>query len=240
MREDICSIPVNDVFLPGGELPQDGCPFCRMRDMLEDRMATYITGAAMMEPDVRTETNRLGFCREHFNQILDRGSRLSVALILESLLHDVGQEVFPQGKPQPKKAAAAVESRQEHCFICENIDKNMKHLLSSTIKLWQTDPEFQAVYGKQPYICMSHYGLVMEAAQKLPKKDLAVFEAETTRLAKSYWAALSEDVTHFCRMFDYRNAGGDWGNSRDAIERAIRWLTSREPEAQRKSDEKNR
>ena len=56
MREDICSIPVNDVFMP-----KDGCPFCRMRDMLEDRMATYITGAAMMEPDVRVETNRLAF-----------------------------------------------------------------------------------------------------------------------------------------------------------------------------------
>ena len=84
MREDICSIPVNDVFMP-----KDGCPFCRMRDMLEDRMATYITGAAMMEPDVRVETNRLGFCTEHFNQILARGSRLSVALILESLLATV-------------------------------------------------------------------------------------------------------------------------------------------------------
>ena len=56
MREDLCTIPINEVFEP-----RDGCPFCRMRDMLEDRMATYITGAAMMEPDVRIETNRLGF-----------------------------------------------------------------------------------------------------------------------------------------------------------------------------------
>ena len=98
MREDICSIPVNDVFLP-----KEGCPFCRMRDMLEDRMATYITGAAMMEPDVRVETNRLGFCTEHFNQILARGSRLSVALILESLLQTVHDEVFPAGKASPKR-----------------------------------------------------------------------------------------------------------------------------------------
>lgn len=48
MREDICSIPVNDVFMP-----KDGCPFCRMRDMLEDRMATYITrtsGSIMAAP----------------------------------------------------------------------------------------------------------------------------------------------------------------------------------------------
>ena len=102
MREDICSIPVNEVFEP-----KDGCPFCRMRDMLEDRMATYITGAAMMEPDVRIETNRLGFCTEHFNQILARGSRLSVALILESLLAEVKGQVFPEGKAVPKKIAAA-------------------------------------------------------------------------------------------------------------------------------------
>lgn len=234
MREDICSIPVNDVFMP-----KDGCPFCRMRDMLEDRMATYITGAAMMEPDVRIETNRLGFCSEHFNQILARGSRLSVALILESLLAEVQKDVFPEGKTSAKKIAAAVHSREEHCFICENIDTNMKHLVDNTLKLWQTDPDFRKLYSEQQYICMSHYGMVIEAAQKMPRKNFPAFESETTRLAKAYLQELSGDVTHFCRMFDYRNAGGDWGNSKDAIERAIKWLSAREPEARQKADEKN-
>ena len=70
MREDICSIPISEIFEP-----KDGCPFCRMRDMLEDRMATYITGAAMMEPDVRVETNRLGFC----HQILSRSYSAAAA-----------------------------------------------------------------------------------------------------------------------------------------------------------------
>lgn len=235
MREDICSIPVNDVFLP-----KDGCPFCRMRDMLEDRMATYITGAAMMEPDVRIETNRLGFCGEHFNQILARGSKLSVALILESLLHEVEKEVFPGGKAIPKKIAAAVHAREESCFICENTEMNTRHLVENTLKLWQTDPDFRRLYAEQPYICLPHYGMVMEAAQKLPKKDFSAFEADTTRLAKTYLEELSGDVTHFCRMFDYRSAGGDWGNSKDAIERAIRWLTAREPDTRQKADEKNR
>lgn len=235
MREDICSIPVNDVFLP-----RDGCPFCRMRDMLEDRMATYITGAAMMEPDVRIETNRLGFCTEHFNQILARGSRLSVALILESLLQTVKDEVFPEGKFQGKKVVAAVHSREEHCFVCENIKKNTNHLLDSMTKLWQSDEEFRQLYSQQQYICLPHYGMVIQAAMKMPKKNFALFEQETTRLAKKYLEELSGDVTHFCRMFDYRNAGGDWGNSKDAIERAIRYLVSREPEARQKADEKNR
>ena len=235
MREDICSIPVNDVFLP-----RDGCPFCRMRDMLEDRMATYITGAAMMEPDVRVETNRLGFCTEHFNQILARGSRLSVALILESLLQTVKEEVFPQGKVPAKKVVAAVDSRQTNCFVCENIEKNTEHLLDSMMKLWQSDEEFRQLYSQQTHICLPHYGMVLQAAMKMPKKNFILFEQETTRLAKKYLEELSGDVTHFCRMFDYRNAGGDWGNSKDAIERAIRYLVAREPEARQKADEKNR
>ena len=111
MREDICSIPISEIFEP-----KDGCPFCRMRDMLEDRMATYITGAAMMEPDVRVETNRLGFCHQHFEQILQRGSRLSVALILESLLDEAGKEILPEDdKLAPKKILAdSASSGREH------------------------------------------------------------------------------------------------------------------------------
>ena len=76
--------------------------------------------------------------------------------------------------------------------------------------------------------------------KKLPKKNYNPFEAETSRLAKAYLDTLCHDVTHFCRMFDYRNAGGDWGNSRDAIERAITYLTSREPTVTTKTEGKNR
>ena len=40
-------------------------------------------------------------------------------------------------------------------------------------------------------------------------------------------------VTHFCRMYDYRSRGQDWGNSRDSIERAIWYLTTRKPEEEK-------
>ena len=133
-----------------------------------------------------------------------------------------------------------MKSRQQHCFICENIEKNTSHLLDSTLKLWQADPDFRELYSQQPYICLPHYGQVMEAAMKMPKKNFQVFQQETDRLAKKYLEELNGDVTHFCRMFDYRNAGGDWGNSKDAIERAIQYLTARVPEDRQKADEKNR
>ena len=65
MRESILTIPVNEIFEP-----KCGCPICAMRDILEKRTVEYIMGAAMMEPDVRIETNRQGFCRTHFEQML--------------------------------------------------------------------------------------------------------------------------------------------------------------------------
>lgn len=238
MREDICSIPISEIFEP-----KDGCPFCRMRDMLEDRMATYITGAAMMEPDVRVETNRQGFCKDHFAQILQRGSRLSVALILESLLDEIGNDIFPNDPKTPqKKILAAADRRRCSCFVCENVDKNMLHLSSTVIKLWQTESEFRTLYSEQTHICLDHYTFILRAAQKMPKKSFIPFAEETRRLSKNYLDTVKADTTHFCRMFDYRNAGtgGDWGNSKDAIERSIGYITGREPTVTTKTEGKNR
>jgi hypothetical protein len=235
MREDLCSIPVHDVFLP-----KCGCPFCTMRDMLEDRIATYITGAAMMEPNVRVETNHLGFCHEHFDQIIARGSKLSIALILESLLDEIHHDIFPQEKTPAKKVIAAFKERQNSCFICENVEKNMVHLIKSTLHLWQSDSDFRTLYADQPYICFSHYGMVIEAAQKMPKKNFPIFAAETTRLSENYLKILKTDVTHFCRMFDYRNKDADWGNSKTATDRAVEYLVSRKANVSSKTEEKNR
>ena len=67
MRESILTIPISEILEP-----REGCPICRMRDMLEQRTVEYIMGAAMMEPDVRIETNRAGFCSAHFAQMQEQ------------------------------------------------------------------------------------------------------------------------------------------------------------------------
>ena len=74
----------------------------------------------------------------------------------------------------------------------------------------------------------------------MPKKNFAPFSQVTTKLTKNYMDTVKGDVTHFCRMFDYRNKGGDWGNSRDSIERAMEFLTSRPVTTTTKTEGKNR
>ncbi|MFI3325926.1 MAG: DUF6062 family protein [Clostridia bacterium] len=235
MKQDICSIPISEIFEP-----KQGCPFCKMRDMLEDRMATYITGAAMMEPDVRVETNRLGFCKTHFDHILQRGSRLSVALILETLLAETEKDLMSVGTPI-KKAIVAGDNRENSCFTCENIEKNMLHLCSTVLSLWQSEEEFRELYANQTHICVPHYHMITKYAQKkMNKKNLVPFMTVTSNLSRKYMQEVTGDVSHFCRMFDYRNAGGDWGNSKDSIERAIEYLTGRPIDTSTQTEGKNR
>lgn len=82
MKETIYTIPISEAF----ETSQ-GCPVCDLRSRQESRWLDYVTGGAMMEPDVREETNRLGFCRRHFGLMLELpNTRLPVALMISTRL----------------------------------------------------------------------------------------------------------------------------------------------------------
>lgn len=222
MREDICTIPVSEIF----EV-KDGCPFCRLHDVLEERVVDYITGAAMMEPDVRHETNRLGFCGEHFSLMLQRRARLPLALILESHLMEVEQSQFAK-KPFFKKKSGADKagSLTRSCFVCEKIDWGFDRLLATFFRLWASEPEFRALVSGQPVYCLPHYAMLLrEGASALDKKKFAEFSGMLTDLVHESLSGIKNDVSEFCSMFDYHNSRADLGNSRDSVERAIKFLT---------------
>ena len=203
MREDITTIPINDVFEP-----RDGCPLCRMRDMLEERSTQYITGAAMMEPDVRIKTNEKGFCYKHFGMMLKCGTRLSNALILESHLDKIKTELIPKnvkGKPDKKKIAA-IRAMEKSCFVCEQVEWGMTHMFQTIFSSYATDPDFKRLYNDQQFICMQHFTDLMTAAaaRGIPSKILPEFYSDTSKLAGGYLEVLKDDITHFCSMYDYR------------------------------------
>ena len=63
MKETIYTIPINEAFEA-----KCGCPLCTLRRKLERDSVEYIMGAAMMEPDVRIETNKRGFALQLSSQ----------------------------------------------------------------------------------------------------------------------------------------------------------------------------
>ena len=227
MRASLVNIPLEEVFTPG-----DGGPVCRLRDMLETRMLEYITGAAMMEPDIRIETNRRGFCREHYERLLAGRNRLSVALMMESYLNELEGRVFGGDvlRKKPTRAAKAADDEGQDCFICHHVNENLDRMLANACHLWDTDASFRRLFDAQPYLCLPHFSrLCAIAPNEISRRHLPDFGKSVTRLSREYLNTLQEDVSHFCRMFDYRNASpdADWGNAKDAVERAAQFLTGR-------------
>ncbi len=223
MQENICSIPINDVFLP-----KDRCPMCRMRDMLEERKAEYITGSAMMEPSVRVQTNQQGFCFRHFEMMVRLGKRLSNALILESHLQEISEQFIPKTAPKKpdKKKMAGLDALIHDCFICRDLKQNMENMVRIVHAMWISEPEFRQLYSQQQYICLEHFYLLMNVDQKGLGKNYQSFYEETSRLTGGYLEKLREDVHHFCSMFDYRNSGSNnFSGTKDSIERSIEFLT---------------
>lgn len=234
MRETICTIPINDIF---GE--KQGCPFCRMYDMLENQYAEFITGSAMMDPETRVQTNQKGFCKSHFKKITEVGKRLPNALILQTHLQHILDNHMPKSehsKPDKKKLSE-LHFMQESCYICDRIQHDVEHFMRTVFNQWQIDSDFRKLYSEQDFICLEHYETVaLMSIKGLPSKFQADFHEATLSLTKRHLEQLIGDTTHFCKMFDYNSRGLDWGNSRNAIERDIEFLAGIKPEPDEKSD----
>ena len=130
MRESILTIPINEIFEP-----KEGCPVCRMRDILEKRTVEYIMGAAMMEPDVRIETNKLGFCYTHFSQMLKQKNRLSLALMLQTHIETLNRDALAKRsilEPRAKKQKSLLK-QTESCFVCSKVEWAMQRLLTTCL-----------------------------------------------------------------------------------------------------------
>ena len=229
MRYDITNIPIAEVFEEG-----DGCPICRLRNTLEKRAVEYITGAAMMEPDIRIETNKKGFCLTHYRQILGQRNRLSVALMMESHLEELEKEIFtglPLVGKNAKKQAKDAADKLQGCFVCDQMGDAMQKMLATVCRTYEGQKDFRDLFERQDCLCLPHFAALVEAsAGAMSKKAQPDFAKAASVLAQKYLTELRSDVHHFCKMYDHSNAGNnDWGNSKDSIERAVWYLTSREP-----------
>jgi hypothetical protein len=220
MREDICSIPISEVFEP-----KDGCPICRMNRILEGHLVDYITGAAMMEPDVRMETNEEGFCPKHYRQMLTRKNRLSVALTLETHLKNMQEAEEFHGKAPNKLQLAWLNKAATGCFVCRKMLWAKERMMKTIFILWQKEPDFRKLYSEQPGFCLEHTEELLRLGQKeLGRKLYPQFAAATEEVFRRALDVVQEDVSGYCKMYDYRNAGGDWKNTKNAIERALNLL----------------
>lgn len=227
--EQIYTIPVNEVFEASAADPACGCPLCMLYNRLEENELSLILGASMMEPDVRIQTNQEGFCRIHYDQMITRQNRLSMALTLESHLAELSKGIRAGGflSSPGQKPIKRIGSLEESCYICRRIASHYERMLETTVLLWQKEEEFRAKFAAQPYFCLPHYRrLLLCAADRLTKKEYKAFCDEAAGIVERYLEKVSGDVSWFCKKFDYRYDKEPWYDAKDAVERAVRFLRS--------------
>ena len=238
MREQIDTIPVNEAFTSGHE-----CPFCYLERMAEQRSIRYILGpgASYMEPDVRAMTDKEGFCREHFKKMYEFSNPLGSALIMQTYLAGLLQELDGQAEDfeMPARRAlfggrknAAEESglvtwakrKRGTCCLCQKLEYNMNRYFHTFFVLLREE-EFRSRVESSKGFCMRHFAEVLErAGTELPNGQREWFYRTVILLMKENLLRVKGDLDHFISMFDYRSAGKDWGNARDAVSRTMQKL----------------
>ncbi len=228
--EQIYTIPVNEKFEASAEDHSLGCPFCALYNMLEEDELGLILGASMMEPDVRIKTNELGFCKTHLDMMFERKNRLPFALMLESHLTELQSRIAAGGVSSllnpGAEAIKNLSALEESCYVCGRIKRNFGMMVETAALLWEKDEEFRKKTAAQPYFCLPHYRLFLETAKaRLGKKRFPDFYKVVSNIEISYLRELTDDVSWFCKKFDYRYNDEPWYNAKDSVPRALSFLS---------------
>ncbi len=239
MKEQIDTAPVIEAFESGDE-----CPFCYLERMAEQRAINYAAGscASYMEPDVRAITDQMGFCGHHLKKLYDYGNALGNALMMQTHLIELSRELEQQlshmklpkkrgllSKPEPSALAQWLAKRNSTCYLCSRIDRAMDRYLITFFALLK-DPEFICRVEHSKGFCFRHFQTLLEyAPDYLPNGKQEWFYTAVPRIFQENMARVQADLDWFIAKFDYRNAGADWKNAKDAVPRTMEKLQGLHP-----------
>jgi len=236
MKEHLHTIPVNEAFLSGDE-----CPFCYLQRVSERSHIRYVAGpaASYMEPEVRAVTDQAGFCPDHLKKLYDYGNTLGSALMLQTyyarIIEQLRSEVETFERPEPKKLFSKrvqsetglwrnMQEEVQHCYICDQLEQSMDRYYRTFFALVK-EAEFRSRVETCRGFCLHHFGELLHRAETdLPNGQRQWFYDTVFPLMEENLVRVKEDLDWLIAKYDYRNAGADWKNSRDALQRTMQKL----------------
>lgn len=244
MKISIDTLPLWEAFRQ-----PEPCPFCRLEHRMEELFVETYLGESVMEPDTRVEVNAKGFCPEHYRLLLQqKSSKLGLALMTHTHLKETIRAVEAdmdaigralEGADSFMKRAAGskdiggmlagacdrARGRAATCAVCERIELHMERYYETALSMWERDADFRKLYETSSGFCLPHWGRQLRASGgSLVSKKRIEFIGKLNEIEKRALSELERDLEGFTRKFDYRNADKPWGNSKDALPRAINML----------------
>ncbi|MCD8239571.1 MAG: DUF6062 family protein [Clostridiales bacterium] len=240
MKEKLYTIPVNEAFQA-----DCSCPLCEIRKKLDKDATDYMMGPSYMEGDIRMETNKVGFCKEHYEKMYKMKNRLGLALMCDTHIQEIVKHLRTEGDslkmvkkglfskaPKDKpKLNAFLNNISDNCYICNKINYNFDRYLDTVFFLWEKEPSFRDLVAKSQGFCFEHFSLLLDKGRENLSAE-AYNDLVDLILPKEadMLEALEKDVAWFIDKNDYQHKDDPWGTARDAVERAVKTLSGLETE----------
>lgn len=241
MKEKLYTIPLMDAFRA-----EDECPFCYIERELEHHALDFVLGSEVsyMQDDIREQTDKLGFCREHMHKMFRYGNSLGSALILDTHMKKVSEELRKEIKKfttlskigfgdRVRKDADAVagnnnvsqfiHAKKETCYVCNHIKMNYDRYVGAFFLLFKKgEKEFIDLVKSGKGFCLPHFADILDAAPLyLSAKEQGELRAILFPQMEENLKRLQEEVDWYESKFDYRYKDADWKTSKDAVQRAM-------------------
>jgi hypothetical protein len=193
------------------------CPLCEIKKIVEEQFLHEFLNDAVMEDNTRIKVGKKGFCARHFDMLLARPNKLSLALQIRTRIEKaLPQYTATQGNPN--KLADKIIASTKSCAICDFVEESMVKYYKTIAQMFAREKEFFKTLLSSNGFCMHHY------AELLRYSSYAGFGA------KSYLELLSDtqvrntqrlqgELKEFCDKHDYRNALKPLGNAQTALPR---------------------
>lgn len=239
MKEKLYTIPVNDAINE-----DDECLLCNAMRALERDAIDYAIGpaASYMESDTREATDKIGFCKHHFQMMYDYGNSLGNALILTSHIRKIKADLSKQmnsykpaatgmfKKEEQSNVETYLDNLSSRCYVCEYYKETYKRYLDTFFYLYEKDDDFSGKVKSGKGFCLEHMNeLLHEAPKHFKGTELKEFTDMLFKLQKENLDRIEEDINWFVEKFKYENKDKDWKNSRDAIPRTIQKIVGGYP-----------
>ena len=241
MKEKLYTIPMMDALRA-----EDECPFCYIERNLEQHALDFVIGpeATYMQDDVRAETDKIGFCKEHLHKMFTYGNPLASALILDTHLKALSAEMKKEMKHYSGAAKVGLMERfrkdasgtadnnslskwihegEKSCYVCNHIKNNYDRYIATFFVLFKRgEAEFMELVKKGQGFCLSHLADLLDAApQYLNEKEQKQLRDIIFPQMEDSMERLIEELDWFEKKFDYRYKDADWKTSRDVVQRAM-------------------
>lgn len=237
MKEQIYTIPIFDSFREGGE-----CPFCNIVRNLDKESIDYMLGPSYMEGDIRMETNKLGFCKEHYHKMYLEQNRLGLGLMMHTHLQQINRDLnklsatltgtqkkglFSKPAKNKNEISTYLNNITNSCYICNKINHTFERYVDTFFYMWTKKPEIKDFVKNSQGFCIEHFSMLLSVGEeKLNATDYKEFVDIVLPIELENLKRLEGEIEWFTDKFDYRYKDEPWGNSKDALPRGITKIAS--------------